>query len=205
MGRAWLLLAILLLPPPLLAESEIYGGVGIGFSSLEIKQGGLVIGPPFAIAPTELSRDIKDSGIATKEYVGARYGQYVGLELGYIRFGSVTDDVAVLVPPFGFPDRVQARIRLAGFDVSLAGFYPLNQDFSLFAKAGTFRWNADFLANGVKSFSDEGWDMVYALGGELRAGARVRMRIEAQYYDVEFADTTWSLTASVQYRIPLGR
>ena len=108
---ALLVLSILsFLSQPLWAESEVYGGFGLGYSTFKIK-----------------SLDFEDATFAAREFLGLRYGDYVALEAGYIDFGTLKDQVAG--PPQqgqqGQPS-IDYRVQTSGYDLTLVGRYPLD-------------------------------------------------------------------------------
>ena len=76
-----------LLPRASLAGTELYGGAGIGYSTFKIKD-----------------LNFEGAALATRQFVGFHYGDYVGLEFGFTDFGKVSDQLDKPVP-----DRVEQR------------------------------------------------------------------------------------------------
>jgi OmpA-OmpF porin, OOP family len=183
---ALLVLPILtLVPEALRAESEIYGGAGIGYSTFGVDVTGF-----------------EDSGLATRQFVGVRYGRFVGVEAGYIDFGTANDQVA---DPFGF-GTVNQGIETWGYDLSLVGRYPLNDELAAFGKLGIIRWDSEDTLEPVPlPNKTDGDDLIWGVGLDFRGSARVHIRVEAELVDIAFANSWWVLTTSVMYGIPFAR
>ncbi|MDP2324580.1 MAG: outer membrane beta-barrel protein [Gammaproteobacteria bacterium] len=180
-----LLLFSLLLPQASRAETEFYGGVGVGYST-------------FQIDPI----DFEGAAVAVRQFVGLNYGQYVGLELGYIDFGTVNDQV-VLEPGSG---SINDSIESWGYELALVGRYPLNEELDAFGKVGMLRWDSESTLETFPLASKvDGDDMIWGVGLDFRGAGRFHARIQADFVDIEFADSWWVLTASAYYAIPFGR
>ncbi len=183
---ALLVLSVLaVLSQPLRAESEIYGGIGLGYSTFKID-----------------ARGFEGSAYATQQFVGLRYGDYLGLEVGFIDFGSVKDRVAV--EP-GQPSAVD-RVETSGYDLALVGLYPIDSGLTAFGKLGAIRWDSEVnLGTFPLATKEDGTDLMLGLGLDFRGSERFHVRIEAQYFDIEFANSWWVLTTSLVYGIPFAR
>ena len=183
-----LLLALLILtmvPPTLRAESEIYGGAGIGYSTFSVDPAGF-----------------EDSGLATRQFLGLRYGKFAAVEVGYLNFGTASDLVAD--PPGSAP--INERIKTWGYDLSLVGRYPLNEELAAFGKLGVIRWDSEATLEPVAlPNKTSGDDLIYGVGLDFRGSGRVRIRVEAELVDIAFANSWWVLTTSIMYGIPFAR
>ena len=183
-----LLLALLILTTvshTLRAESEIYGGAGIGYST-------------FAVDAT----GFEDSGLATRQFLGLRYGRFVGVEVGYLNFGTANDQVT---DPSGFAT-INEGIKTSGYDLSLVGRYPLNEELAAFGKFGILRWDSEDTLEPVPlSNKTDGDDLIFGVGLDFRGSGRVHIRVEAEVVDIAFANSWWVLTTSVMYGIPFAR
>lgn len=174
-----------LLPQALRAETEVYGGIGYGYSTYSI----------------DAIRFEGSSG-ALRQYLGFNYGDYVGLELGYYDFGSINDQI-VLNPGEA---SVRDTIETSGYDLSLVGRYPLNEELVAFGKIGAIRWDSTAtLADYPIPSKIDGDDLIWGVGLEFRGAGRFHVRIAADFIDISFADAWWALNASVLYAIPVGR
>jgi len=177
--------ALAVLPQSLRAESEIYGGIGAGYSTFKID-----------------ARDFEGSAYAVQQFVGLRYGDYLGVELGFVDFGSVKDRVAV--EP-GQPSVVD-RVETSGFDLALVGYYPVDSGLTAFGKLGAISWDSDVnLGTFPLPTKEDGTDLMFGLGLDFRGSERFHVRIEAEYVDIEFANSWWVLSTSLIYGIPFGR
>ncbi len=188
------LLFLSLLAPALHAESEIYAGVGVGYSTL-------------AVDATELrsigvGSNFEAAGIVTRQFVGYRYGDYAGLELGYINFGAVNDQVAF---QSGQPS-LNYSVKTTGYDLAFIGRYPLDAELAAFGKIGVIRWDS---VGTLETFpfptKSDGNDLIWGLGFDYRGTDRVHLRIQADFVDIQFANSWWVLSTSVMYGFPFGR
>ncbi len=171
-------------PQKLWAESEIYGGAGIGYSSFSVDATGF-----------------EDSELATRQFLGLRYGRFMGVEAGYINLGTASDQIAA---PSG-PGSVSERIKTWGYDLSLIGRYPLNEELAAFGKLGVIRWDSeDTLGTLALPNKTDGDDLILGVGLDFRGSNRVHIRVEAEVVDIEFASSWWVLTTSVLYGIPFA-
>lgn len=175
------------------AASELYGGVGGGFSLLDVKD------PPLLIEDTAIVlQEFSGSDFTARAFAGFRYGRFVGIEAGYVDFGTVNDDVGALTQ-FG-ETRTTVGAKVDAWEAFLVGHYPLNQDLTLLGRLGFAGWDYEQeLAGGEFDFKDDGTDLAYGLGVRYRAGPRVGLRLDLTYYDADFADDLWSVTASLTY------
>lgn len=186
--------ALLALSPGLAgAASEVYGGIGGGFSLLDVSDAPLLI-ENVAIVAQEFS----GSDFSARAFAGFRYGRFIGIEAGYIDFGTINDDVPALTPQGETRTPVGAKVD--GWEAYLVGHYPLNQDLTVLGRIGFAGWDYEQeIAGGEFSFKDDGTDLAYGLGMRYRATPRVGLRLDLSYYDVDFADDLWTVTASVTY------
>ena len=183
-----------LVPPALRAESEIYGGVGIGYSTFTVdasKLRSIGVGTGF-----------EASGITTRQFVGYRYGEYTGLELGYINFGTLRDQVGYQ----SGEGSLNYSIKTSGYDLAVIGRYPLDPELAVFGKLGLIRWDSiGTLETFPQSTSSSGDDLIWGLGLDYRGSNRFHVRLQADFVDIQFANSWWVLTTSVMYGFPLGR
>ncbi len=183
---ALLLLSVFALPAQSVrADNEVYGGLGVGYSTFKID-----------------ALDFEGSAYATREFLGLRYGDYLGLELGYIDFGTVKDRVAVQQGQPSLNDRVET----SGWDLALLGFYPIDSGLKAFGKLGAIRWESEAtLGSFPLPTKEDGTDLMWGFGLDFRGSERFHVRIEAEFVDIEFASSWWVLTTSLIYGVPFGR
>ena len=176
---------LIFLPQQARAGSEIYGGIGVGYSTFKID-----------------SLSFEGSSYATREFLGFHYGDYLGLEAGYINFGKVKDRVVVQA---GQPSLVDS-VQTSGYDLSLVGRYPLDEELVAFGKLGMIRWDSQTtLSTFDLEEKSSGNDLIWGLGLDYRGSGRIHVRIEAEFVDIPFANSWWVLTTSVIYGVPFAR
>lgn len=175
------------------AEPYWYMGVSAGQSridatSAEIDEG-FVIDDSFTASGTAL--DKTDTG--WKAYFGYRFNRIFALEGGYADLGeaSFTTTIVNAPPPYNVetPFPIRATATAEGIQLSGALHLPLTDRSSLFAKAGVFRWQADFneertLAAGIElvSRTEKETDAVYGVGAELGFTDDLRLRVEFERF-----------------------
>ncbi len=189
------LLFLSLLPQTLRAESEVYGGFGIGYSTFSIDD--IDFGDVSFANP-----DFEASSFATRLFLGLRYGDYVGLEAGYIDFGTVKDRIGFLQEQ----PSINYEVESSGYNLSLVGRYPLNDELAAFGKLGMIRWESEAtLESFPLSAREDGTDLITGLGLDFRGSDRFHVRVEAEFVFIEFASSWWVLTTSLVYGIPFAR
>lgn len=183
---ALLILASLALAPPASrAETELYGGLGIGYSTFEVD-----------------SRDFEGSDFAVRQFVGFTWGDYIGVETSYINFGTVNDKIS---QGFGQPALNQG-IETWGYSLSVVGRYPVNDELNAIAKLGMIRWDSEVRTETFPlPTKEDGDDLIWGVGLDFRGSGRIHVRVEGELVDIEFADSWWVLTTSVMYSFPFGR
>jgi OOP family OmpA-OmpF porin len=187
-----LLSSLSLLPQAAFAETEIYGGVGVGYSTFQTDS--TFQGEPI---------DFEGSAVAVRQFIGLNYGDYVGLEFGYVDFGTVNDQVKLVEQGTG---SVNDAIESWGYELALIGRYPLNQELDAFGKVGMLRWDSEeTLETFPLPTKVDGDDMVWGFGLDFRGSNRFHARVQADFVDIDFASSWWALTASAYYAIPFGR
>jgi hypothetical protein len=179
------LLALSLAPPALRAENELYGGLGIGYSTFEVD-----------------SVDFEGSAFAVRQFLGITWGDYLGLEGGFIDFGTVNDRIADQPGQQTLNDGIETW----GYNLSAVARYPINEELHAIAKVGMIRWDSEAT---IEPFplpaKVDGDDILWGVGLDFRGSGRVHVRVEGEFVNIEFADSWWVLTASVIYAFPLGK
>lgn len=125
--------------------------------------------------------DIDDDSTAYKFYGGYLFTPHLALEGGYRSFGEAE------AGPFS--------VETTGWDASVVGFLPVGP-IDLFARGGMIFWQTDG-AGGVPDRDDE--DLTYGLGGQLNIGT-LFVRLESEWFDIDFPDDTQMITASAGLR-----
>jgi hypothetical protein len=185
-----LLSVVLLLPQASLAETEVYGGIGVGYSTFQADA--TFQGDPI---------NFEGEDVAVRQFVGLTYGDYAGVEIGYVDFGTVNDRV-VVQPGVSAND----AIKTWGYELALVGRYPLNQELGAFGRVGMIRWDSEeTLETYPLPSKQDGDDLIWGIGLDFRGSGRFSMRVQADFVDIAFGNSWWVLTASAYYAIPLGR
>ncbi|MEO7387332.1 MAG: outer membrane beta-barrel protein [Gammaproteobacteria bacterium] len=179
------LVSLLLSTPARSAEMELYGGIGLGYSTFSVDD-----------------INFEGTSLANRQFIGFNYGDYVGVELTYIDFGTVNDRVS-LVP--GEPS-INDGIETQGYDFSVVGRYPLNDELSAFGKLGVIRWDSEVtLETFPLPTKFDGDDLTWGIGLDFIGSGPVRVRVEGDFVNIDLADSWWVLNASIIYAFKFGR
>ena len=123
--------------------------------------------------------------IGFKVFGGWMFNPYVGAELEYFDGGTAEDR--------------GVEVDMSGFNASLRGAYPINEQFSLFAKVGMVLWEADVDAFEI-SGSDDGEDLSWGVGAGFDFSDTLGMTVEYQGFDIEDTDTVDLISASLVWK-----
>lgn len=179
-------------PASVLAETELYGGFGIGYSTYTVDD--------LALPGVDFTTEFEGSDYASRQFVGFTWGDYVGAEFGFLNFGTASDTVTVPGPA-----QTTARVETDGYSLSLVGRYPVNSELVAFAKVGGLRWDSETRAGtGPVPITQDGNGVLAGIGLDFRGRGRVHVRVEGELADIDFADSWWMVTTSLIYSFPVG-
>ncbi len=116
--------------------------------------------------------------------LGYRFGDYLGLEAGYHRFGDFQQEVVV--------DGVPADVSIGadGFTAAVTGRVPLGERFSVLGRAGLYFWNGTAQINDVSSASPDDTNLLLGLGLGFRVASPLTLTADVSHYDLEDAEST---------------
>jgi opacity protein-like surface antigen len=158
-----------------------YLGLSGGRSNYSLRNGPSGLG---------LGRD--DSGSAYKIYAGGFFHPNAGVELGYINAGKA--------------ERLGGETKAQGFNLSLVGRAPLNQQFDLFGKIGTTYGRtrtSGVAALGVPLGKENGFGLSYGIGARWAFTPQWAAVVEWERHRFKFSDGGDSVnltTVGLQYR-----
>jgi opacity protein-like surface antigen len=176
--------AALLLPVVALAENEFYVGAGAGGVRIEgdlrVTSSAADFGMPGEdefVPGFDISSDgYEATDVGYRVFAGMNIGRYLGIEGGYVSFGSLEEDFAYqdkgwssdpLInadptakcnpagPPAGNCLRIPVEstinqdIDLEGWEFYAVGRYPFAENWEGFVKAGVLLWDLEFAANDI--------------------------------------------------------
>ncbi len=175
------------------AAAEFYLGASIGEASVEAKDD--IDGERFKI---------DDSDSAYKIFGGYLFNDYVGIELGYVDMGSVSERFSFDGGEFSGPIDARVKADITGFTAHLLGQVPVGP-VDLFAKAGLIRYEAKGKASASyasftesESFKDTGTDFAYGVGARLNLG-NFGIRAEYEVFDVSDVDDLNMISIGVEF------
>jgi OOP family OmpA-OmpF porin len=133
--------------------------------------------------------DFDKSDTGWKAFGGYNFLPWLGVEGGYIDFGSPSDDV--------LGDNVD--VDLTGWQIFLVGSVPVGP-VDLFVKAGGIEAKVDVHVSGFGSESDSDEYFAYGAGAAWNIG-KFALRVEAEGYDANNVDDLYFLSAGVTYHL----
>ncbi len=170
------------------AQPSWYVGGSVGQSAIDATSGeieqGFLADDAFVASNTTL--DKTDTG--WKAYLGYRFNRVLAAEGGYADLGeaSFTTTIVSAPPPLSTltPFPIHATATARGVFLSGLAHLPVTQAFSLFAKAGAFRWETKFTeripGTGITrvSRSERKTDPFYGVGLQLQFSSLLGGRLE---------------------------
>jgi OOP family OmpA-OmpF porin len=157
------------------ADEGLALGASVGYVNIQDDQ------PGFAF-------DANDTGY--KLFASYTASNYLGIEGGYIDFGSPDDVVG------GFSGEIDA----SGWNLYGVGNLPLSDGVDLFAKAGIVAWEADSVINGVLVDTNDGTDLALGLGARWNSNGSFGLRTEIDWFDIDEADSIWMASVGFELR-----
>ncbi len=121
---------------PYVSQAEGNWYVGVGAGKADIDERGL-----------------DDDDTAFKANGGYRFSDYFGVELGYVDLGDLEDG------------RSRNALEVDGVSIGAVGTLPINDNFSLHGKVGTYFWDLDATGAVAAQFSDDSDNDIYFGGG----------------------------------------
>lgn len=112
-----------------------------------------------------------------KAYLGGMFNPWLGVELGYIRFGSV--------------GRNDGRTRAHGLNLALVGNVPIVDQFSVFGKLGTTYSRTSTTASPfalTPTGGDSGWGPAFGVGLRWKFSRQASAVLEWERHRLHFAD-----------------
>lgn len=137
--------------------------------------------------------DLKGNGWGWEVFAGYEFNRYVAVEASYIDAGDVNDHIE---------EGITAAADTHGYSASVLGTLPVNDVFSVYARAGYLKWKADerLRVDGetVLQYDVDGSDPIFGVGlSTLVDGAFLRL----EYRMADLDDTDLSMIgASIVWR-----
>ncbi|MDE2585366.1 MAG: outer membrane beta-barrel protein [Betaproteobacteria bacterium] len=133
---------------------------------------------------TGLSSSTKETDTAYKLQLGYQFNQYFAVEGGYVNLGEAKYSASFT------GGNGKATAKVDGWNIDAVGILPLNDQFSLFGKLGTFAAHTKVDASasgpgGAASVSDSAnnWSTHYGVGASYAFTKSVAVRVEYEKFD----------------------
>jgi len=139
--------------------------VVLGFAASASAQG-VYLGGAYSWATADIDNVdadlLDDNANAYKLFLGYEFPRFIGLEAGYVDFGSY--DIGSQGEPTG-------ELSSTGWTAALTGYIPLGKLFTVYGKVGYFFWDAEVkAAEGIGDLADSGDDPFYGAGLRINFG-----------------------------------
>ena len=139
---------------------------------------------------------IDDDDFGWKAYVGYNFLPWLGIEGGWVDFGSVSQNFAL--PGIGPNKDGKVDTDLSAFEGFLVGRLPIGP-VDLFAKVGGANIRSEIKSKNYGTNDDNDAQFAYGVGAEYLLG-HWGFRVEAQGYDTNEVDDFYFISAGVNYR-----
>lgn len=109
-------------------------------------------------------------------YGGSYFNEYLGVELGYIDFGSIA--------------RAGGSTKASAFNVGLVGKFPVGMSFNVLGRLGASYGRTDVSsspASGIVAGNQGGWGSSYGVGGEYMFNTQMSAVLQYDEYNLKFA------------------
>jgi len=149
------------------ANAQWYAGASLGQSKMKDASSQLV------------GTSFEDTDTAFKVYGGYQFHRNVGVEFGYINFGTFKGSGSI--GGTALSDNWKAN----GINVSAVGTWPLTNEFSLLGKLGLTRWSVDdkFSVGAASGAAKEnGIDLSYGFGAQYAFAKQWVGRVEYEMF-----------------------
>jgi len=142
--------------------------LGLGFAANATAQG-IYLGGVYSWATADtgdVNADlVDDSANAYKLFVGYEFPAIIGLEAGYVDFGTYE------VGDFEGEENSGGDVGLSGWTAALTGRIPLGSLFTIYGKVGYFFWDSEIdAAQDLGDLNASGDDLFYGAGVRLNFG-----------------------------------
>jgi OOP family OmpA-OmpF porin len=155
------------------------------------RDGGWLVGGSVGMAETHINDSssgakFDEEDFAWKVFGGYQFGGWLGVEAGYVDFGSIDTR-------FGSQ---RYEVDTYGVDAFAVVGLPIGP-IRIFGKAGGIYWDGDVELNGQKipDNDDDGLDLAAGLGLEVNI-LSVAVRGEIEYFDINDDIIMWTVGAS---------
>jgi opacity protein-like surface antigen len=126
------------------------------------------------ISDYDLSGDFDlDNATSFRATGGYKMSDNFAFEASYIDFGDAE-----------VKDFSTVEINVTGLAFHAVGIAPINDRFSLFAKAGVMSWDAEITAPGFKE-DDDGFDITAGVGAEFAVASNFSLIGELEHYKID--------------------
>lgn len=173
-----LILAAFLLPSLANADTGLYFGASIGSSHLE----------------DDFNNFNIDTDATAYRFVGGfQLGDYLGIEAGYQNFGDFSETIDL------GPISTRTDVDVDGWTLGGTLGLPLNEQLSLYGRAGVFFWDADVEVDGFSVDVPEDENPYYGGGAKVDVTPNLSLLGDWTRYELDNIDSD-VISIGFQYR-----
>lgn len=145
-----------------------------GISSTAHSSPGVYFG--VGLGHSDLNETNFDDDTSKRLFAGYQVNRFFSLEAGYNNLGHFNSS------------SISASSELDGFEASVIASYPIRSQLSVFGRVGIWKWDYDAkTANGTVSRSENGSDLFYGAGLDVKINNRLKVRAAYDEYEVNNA------------------
>lgn len=142
------------------------------------------------VEDSEPGFDFSANDTGYKLFASYEFANHLAIEGGYVDFGNPEDDF------LGSFNEIDA----SGWNLYGVGNLPLSEGVDLYAKAGIISWDADSIIDGIFVDTEDGNDLALGFGARWRLGEAFGLRAEADWFDIDEADSVWMASVGFELR-----
>lgn len=154
---------------------SFYAGASVGDTSIKVD---------------DSAGNFDASATSFKAFAGFDFKRFLGVEGGYVDFGSPDDSVG----------GTDVSISATAWDAFIVGKLPIGDHFDIFGKLGLVFWDSDVKIQGSGSDSDSGNDTVWGFGLDFIFGKHFGVRGEYEVFNIEDTDDVAMLSVGAFWR-----
>ena len=118
--------------------------------------------------------DFDDKDRTIKGFAGFKFNDHIAVESSIHDFGKAEDGIY--------------SSQLRGISIAAAGFLPLNEKVSLFAKLGILHWENKVRAKGFGSNTYNGEEFFFAAGAQMHLIDNFALRAELERFEIDLGN-----------------
>lgn len=134
--------------------------------------------------------DFDDDNAVYKIFAGGKFNDYIGVEIAANDYGEA--------------ERGIFASELTGNTAAVVGYWPLGDNFELFAKAGNMWWRDKVTVLGTYDDTISGDEIFYGLGANFKFNESLALRVEMERYKVDLSQEEIGVDLDDTYNVDVA-